>query len=102
MEGEHVAIDDVDIGLGELAEPALLRSFPSPDLLDLIPAEGELQVAGVCQDVPGEGHGQVEVESEAGIRLVCGGVESPQHVDLLVDLALAEQLLQGFDRTRLD
>ena len=48
----------------ELAVAALLRPLAAPDLLDLVAAERELQLAGVLHDVPGERHGQVEVQAE--------------------------------------
>ena len=37
-----------------------------------------------------------------GVGVVVGGMQPPQDVDLLVDLALAQHLLQRLDRARLD
>ena len=54
---------DVDIHLVELAEAALLRALTTPDLLDLVALEGEVQDSGVVDDVAGEGHGEVEVQA---------------------------------------
>ena len=100
VEGQGVAPDDVDVGLGELAVAALLRPLAAPDLLDLVAAERELQLAGVLQHVARERHGEVEVQADAGVALL--GLEPAQHVDLLGGLALAEQLVERLDGARLD
>ena len=55
----------VDVRLRELPGPPLLRTFTAPDLLDLVAAEREGQVAGVLHHVAGEGHGQVEVQGQS-------------------------------------
>ena len=47
-------VDDIDVGLGELAEPPLLRPLPAPDLLDLVAAEREGELARVLEHVTGE------------------------------------------------
>ena len=65
MERQRAVADDVDVRLGELAVAALLRAFAAPDLLDLVAAEREDQLAGVLQHVPRERHRQVEVQPEA-------------------------------------
>ncbi len=101
---QNVAGDNVDIGLGELAVAALLGTLAAPHLLDLVAPEREVELAGVLQHVARERHGEVEVQAEARVgRLVVGGSLQPsQDVDLLVDLALAQQLLERLDRACLD
>ena len=59
---------DVDVGLGELAEAALLRPLAAPDLLDLVAPERELEVPGVLQHVARERHGEVEVQARGRRR----------------------------------
>ena len=105
-ERQFAVADNVDVRLGELAGPALLRTLAAPDLLDLVAAEREGEVAGVFHDVPGEGHGEVEVQGE-GVRVGLGrGVllvlEPAEPVDLFVDLALAQQLADRFHGAGLD
>ena len=60
-------VDDVDVGLGELAVAPLLGTLAAPHLLDLVAAEREGQVPGVLQHVAREGHGEVEVQAELGV-----------------------------------
>lgn len=58
---------------------------------------------GVLDDVARERDGEVVVEGESALRggrLV--GLQSRDRVDLLVDLALAQEVLDGLDRARLD
>ncbi len=64
VERQLVAAHDVDVGLVELAVAAFLRPLAAPGRLDLVAAEGELQLAGVLQDVAGERHGQVVVQAQ--------------------------------------
>ena len=102
---------DVDVRLGEFAGAAFLRTFAAPDLLDLVAPEREREVAGVLHDVAGKGHRQVEVQRE-GVRIVLSGLgcigvslvilEAAEPVDLFIDLALAQQLADGFHGTGLD
>ncbi len=99
---QRVAADDVDVRLRELAEPPLLRALAAPHLLDLVAPERELQVARVLQHVAREGHRQVEVQAEARVGLTLAGMQPPQDVDLLVDLALAQHLLERLHRSRLE
>ncbi len=64
MEVEQLA--EGSFGRRELGEPpraALLRSLAAPDLLDLIPAEGEDQLAEVLGDVARKWHRQVVVQA---------------------------------------
>ena len=89
VERESVAAHDVDVGLRELARATLLGPLTAPDLLDLVATEWELEVPRVLQDIARERHGQVEVESEAGIGFIRICMETTQDVDLLVDLTLA-------------
>ncbi len=105
VQRQGARVDDVDVGLQELAVPTFLRPLPSPHLLDLVAPEGELQLARILQHVAGERHGQVEMEGELAVGITLGvvvGGQAPHAVDLLVDLALGQQLLDGLDRTRLD
>ena len=102
VEAEGVAPDDVDVGLGELAVAALLGPLAPPGRLDLVAPERELQLAGVLQDVAGEGHGQVEVQAQARVRVALGGLEAAQGVDLLVDLPALGEAVERFDDARLD
>ena len=56
---------------------------------------------GVFQHVAGEGHRQVEMEAEfVRVPLLC--VQAPDDIDLLVDLPLASQLVEGLDGPGLD
>ena len=64
VEGQGVASDDVDVGLGELPVATLLWSLPAPHLLDLVAPEREVQLTGVLQHVARERHGEVEVQPE--------------------------------------
>ena len=98
VRGQRLAGDDVDVGLVELPEAALLRALPSPHLLDLVAPEREREVALTLLDVAREGHGQVEVKAELG-RLSPAPRED---VDLLGGLRLAAQALERLDRARLD
>ncbi len=102
LERQRVAADHVDVGLGELAEPALLGALAAPHLLDLVAPERELQVPGVLEHVAREGHRQVEVQAQARVGLALAGVQPTQDVDLLVDLALAQHLLERLHRSRLE
>ena len=98
VRGELADVDDVDVGLGELAEPPLLRPLAAPDLLDLVAAEREGELAGVLEHVAGEGHGEVEVQAQRGIPAAVVAREPADAVDLLVGVAaLAEQPLDGLD-----
>ena len=94
--GQLVASDDVDVGLGELPIASFLRTLTTPDLLHLVATEGKVQVPGVLQHVAGERNRQVEVEAEF-IRIPFLCMQAPDDVDLLVDLPLAGQLVEGFD-----
>ena len=103
VERQHVAADDVDVGLGELAVAADLRPLPAPRGLDLEAPERELEVAGVLEHVAGERHREVEVQTQSGVAgVVVGGLEPTQHVDLLVDLAALGQPVQRLDHPGLD
>ena len=72
VQRERAVADDVDIDLVELAEAALLGALSAPDLLDLVPLEGEVEDAGVIDDVAGEGDGEVEVQAELPGRIRAG------------------------------
>ena len=104
VEGEGVATDHVDVGLDELAEPALLRALTAPHLLDLVATEREVELAGVLQHVARERHRQVEVEAQRAARsgVVVLGVQPAKDVDLLGGLALAQELVQRLDGAGLD
>src|SRR5699024_11736836 len=65
-----VDVDHVDVALGEFSEATLLGTLSPPDPLHLITLERKGQLVEVLGDVPGEGHGQVEVQPEAGVRIV--------------------------------
>lgn len=99
MRGQLPRVDDVDVGLDELAVPAALRSFTTPGLLDLVATEGERQLAGVLQHVARERHRHVEVQAQRRLSLLVGGGCQPADgVDLLVGvLALAGQPLDRLD-----
>ncbi len=102
VEGQLVLGDDVDVGLGELAEPSLLGSLATPHALDLVAAERELETSGVLQHVARERHGEVIVQGQTRVTLVIPRVDALEDVDLLVDLALALQRLRRLDRAGLD
>src|SRR5699024_5998726 len=99
-----VDVDHVDVALGEFAEATLLGALSPPDPLHLVTLEWKGQLVEVLGDVPGEGHGQVEVQPESGVRIVLAvRLEPVQGVDLLGGLALGHQRLQvlhgrGLDR----
>ena len=95
---ELADVDDVDVGLGELAEAPLLRPLAAPDLLDLVAAEREGELAGVLEHVAGERHGEVEVQAQRGIPAAVVAGEAADAVDLLVGVAaLAEQPVDRLD-----
>jgi len=84
--GQRVLGDDVDVGLDELAVAPVLGPLAAPHRLDLVALEGERQPAGVLHDVAGEGHSEVEVETERILRVPGLGVEPGHREHLLVDL----------------
>ena len=100
--GQGVLADDVDVSLGELTVTALLGALPPPDLLNLVAAERELQVSGVLQHVAGQRHGQVEVQPEIIAGLAGLGVQPPDDIDLLGDLALAGERVHRLHGAGLD
>ena len=105
MKGQLIASDDVDIGLGELPIAPFLGPLTPPRLLYLESPEREVELAGVLEHVAGQGHGEVVVQAEAGVAGIVAGLQAAQDVDLLVDLALAQQLVErlggsGLDRRR--
>ena len=102
VERQLVTTDDVDVGLVELAVAAFLRALAAPGRLDLVAAEGELQLAGVLQDVTGERHGEVEVQTQPRVAGPFVSVQPAEDVDLLVDLAALGQALERLDRAGLD
>ncbi len=74
--------DDVDVRLVELPEPTPLGTLAPVDLADLIAAEGEGQLVIVKSHIFGQGHGQVEAQSQVAVAL-------GKAVDLLLGLAAA-------------
>ncbi|MPM52234.1 hypothetical protein SDC9_98991 [bioreactor metagenome] len=101
--GQGALPDDVDVGLEELAVPPLLGPLAAPHLLHLVAAEREDEVPGVLEHVPGEGHGQIEVQPEVvAVSALVEALETPDDVDLLVDLPLAGQLVHRLDGPGLD
>ena len=99
--GQRRVVDDVDVGLGELAVAALLRALTPPHLLDLVAPERERQLVRVLQHVAGERHRQVEVQTELGPGVV-GRVQPLDDVHLLVDLPLLGQPVDRLDGPGLD
>jgi hypothetical protein len=76
---------------------------PRQDLLDLVAPEREGELAGVLQHVARERDGEVEVQSERGIRVGATGGQARDPVDLLVGVAaLAEEPLDRLDGPGLD
>ncbi len=102
VEGQLVAADDVDVGLGELAVATLLRALAAPGRLDLEAPERELEVPGVLQHVAGEGDGEVEVHPQTRVVAGVRRLHPPQDVDLLVDLAALGETVERLDRAGLD
>src|SRR5690606_9630255 len=102
VEGQRLRADDVDVGLGELAEATLLGALAPPDLLDLVALEREDELPGVLEDVARERDREVEVEAEAALLRAVVVLEAAHGVDLLGGLPLAQQLLDGLDGARLD
>ena len=74
--------DDVDVGLVELPEAAPLGPLAPVDLADLIPAEGEGQLAVVESHVFRQGHGEIKAQRQIAVPLL-------KSVDLLFRLAAA-------------
>ena len=106
-ERQRAVAHHVDVRLGELAGPALLGALAAPHLLDLVAAEREGEVPAVLHHVPGEGHGEVEVQRQLVVTALGGGgvlvlLQPGDDVDLLVDLALAQQLADRLDGAGLD
>src|SRR5512133_2136634 len=100
MCGEGFGVDDVDVGLGELAIAALLRTLTPPDLLDLVAPKGKNELMGVLQHISSERHGEIEMQTKISRSVLA---MQPLHgVDLLVDLALLGQTIQWLDRPSLD
>ena len=92
MVGQRILADDIDIGLAELPVAALLRSFAAPNLLYLIAPERKLQPAGMFQDIAGQRHRQIEVQTEIIVGVpatVPRRLQPPDGIDLLGDLTLA-------------
>src|SRR5690242_12193126 len=102
MKGQVISSDDIDIGLGELPVAAFLGPLTAPRLLYLVSPEREVELAGMLEHVAGEGHGEVIVQAEAGVAGVVAGLQSAEDVDLLVDLALAQQLVERLGGSCLD
>ena len=102
VERQHVARDDVDVGLRELAVAALLWTLAAPHLLDLVAPQRELEPARVLQHVARERDGEVVVQAEACVVGVVGGVQPAQDVHLVVDLTLTQQLVERLGGARLD
>jgi hypothetical protein len=102
VERQRVAVHHVDVGLQELAVPALLRALAAPHLLDLVPAERELQLAGVLQHEAGERHGQVEVQPQRVVAATTLFLQALEQVHLFRGLALAQKLVERLHRTRLE
>ena len=98
--------DHVDIGLHELAEPALLRTFAAPDLLDLPTFEREGQRAGMLDDIPAQRNRQIEMQPETifnrRVGFMADFLQTRQQVDLLAGLAFFQQTRASFNGTRLD
>ena len=101
VRGQRPRVDDVDVGLGELAVATLLRPLAAPHLLDLVAAEREGELVGVLEHVARERHGEVEVQPQLGRAARLGG-DALHRVDLLVDLTLLGQRVQRLDRAGLD
>ena len=71
-------------------------SMSAPHLLHLVATQREVEACGVLDDESCEGHGQVEVQGE-GVVISCIRVEAADGVDLLVDLALAQEHIDWLD-----
>ena len=84
--------DDVDVALVELPEPAPLGPLPPVDLADLVPAEGEGELAVVQGHVLGQGDGEVKAQGQVAVPL-------GEAVNLFLGLAapLGQQNLRRLD-----
>ena len=100
VQRQAVAPDDVDVRLVEFAVATTLRTFSTPDLLDLVALKGKLQLAPIFEHVAGEGHGEVEVQSESRLTLALFGLQALNRVELFVGLPLREQMLQRLKRPK--
>ena len=102
-ERQLTVTNHVNVCLGELACAALLRALATPDLLNLVTREREVQVAGVLDHVAGERHGQVKVQSQLFLSLSSLVLLQARNcVNFLVNLTLAQQLLNSLYRTSLN
>ncbi len=101
---EILVADHVDIALVELAEPAFLGPFATPDFLDLEAAEREVELPVILRDVPCERNREIEVEREVFLHVLVLLVrDQVDAVDLLSVLpCFAEEDILAFDGRRLD
>ena len=102
-ERQLAVADHVNICLSELAGTTLLRTLTTPYLLNLVTREREIQVTGVLYHVAGERHGQVKVQRQ--LLLSLRGLillQARNCVNFLVNLTLAQQLLNSLYRTSLN
>src|SRR5699024_12272971 len=95
--------DDVEISLEERAEATILWAFATPDLLDLVALEREVQLARILNHVTGKRNSEIEVEPEGvGLWFLRILLQPSQQVDLLGCLPLGEQMLERFHRAGFD
>ena len=102
-ERQLAVANHVNISLSELAGTTLLRTLTTPHLLNLVTREREIQVAGVLHHVTGKRHGQVKVQSQLFLSLrSLVLLQARNCVNFLVNLTLAQQLLNSLYRTSLN
>ena len=102
-ERQLAVANHVNISLSELAGTTLLRTLTTPHLLNLVTREREIQVTGVLHHVTGKRHGQVKVQSQLFLSLrSLVLLQARNCVNFLVNLTLAQQLLNSLYRTSLN
>src|SRR4029453_16645521 len=96
MCAERLGIYNLNVSLVELAIPALLRTLPPPDLLDLVAPERKGKLMSVLEHVAGERQSQVEMQTKIS-WLVRISVQPLHRVHLFVDLTLLGEAIQRLD-----
>ena len=94
-------VDNINVGLSELAITALLWTLTPPGLLNLIPPEREFEVPSILENVPRKGHGEVKVQPPTALL---GLPAKPRdRIDLLISIrTLCAQSLDRLDGAGLD
>ena len=83
------------IGLHELAETTFLRTFATPDLLNLPTLERERQITRMLNDITAQRNSQIKMQTKTifnrSVGLMTDLLKTAQQVNLLAGLAFLEQ-----------